>query len=275
MRALLTNDDGIHAPGIIALYSAIRDLFEDILVVAPLTVQSATSHGITYSEPLMTARVRIGDPEINPTRGFEGYSVDGRPADCTKLALTCLWPDRYGSGSRPDIVISGMNMGANVGINVIYSGTVAAAIEAGFLGVPAIAVSQHLSRGTADYTTGAAHARRAIEAILGANGGKPPAPHEVISVNIPRCETEAPEHADPVPLRVCPMNTHPMHDKYEHRVSPTGDSYYWPVGDGLDFHAADEGSDVVHLFERHTTVTPLTFDLTNHAKLKSWRDRLE
>lgn len=274
MRALLTNDDGIHAPGLRALYAATRDLFDDVMVVAPLTVQSATSHGITFHEPLMTSRIRIGDPDAGPGEGFDGISVDGRPADCTKLALTSLWPERYGQGTRPDLVISGMNMGANVGINVIYSGTVAAAIEAGFLGVPAIAVSQHLGRGTADFHMGAAHARAAIKAILDANGGSPPGAHEVLSLNIPRCEVEHPEHADPVELVACPMNTHALHDRYERRESPAGDAYYWPAGHGLDFHAADEGSDVAHLFERRTTLTPLHYDMTDRGTLSKWAERL-
>ncbi|MBZ0171614.1 MAG: 5'/3'-nucleotidase SurE, partial [Phycisphaerales bacterium] len=138
MRILLTNDDGIRAPGLIALHDALRetltDTITDLVVVAPLTVQSATSHGVTFHEPLMTRTVRA-------SATVTGTAVDGRPADCTKLALTNLWPERFGEGSRPDLVVSGMNMGSNAGINVIYSGTVAAAIEAAFMGVPSIAVS--------------------------------------------------------------------------------------------------------------------------------------
>jgi 5'-nucleotidase len=117
---LLTNDDGIRAPGL-----------GEIQVVAPETVQSATGHGITLTTPLLTQRVTVEET-------FTGTSVDGRPADCVKLAVAKLLP------RPPDLVVSGMNSGANVGINVIYSGTVAAAIEAAFLGLPAIAVSLYL-----------------------------------------------------------------------------------------------------------------------------------
>ena len=127
---LLTNDDGIRAPGLVAMYRALAGLGE-IHVVAPETVQSATGHGITLSAPLLTQRVTVED-------AFTGTSVDGRPADCVKLAVAKLLP------RPPDLVVSGMNSGANVGINVIYSGTVAAAIEAAFLGLPAIAVSLYL-----------------------------------------------------------------------------------------------------------------------------------
>ena len=111
MRILLTNDDGIHAPGIEALHRAIRDLGE-VVTVAPADVQSATSHGITFHTPLMIE-------EVAPNESMRGYAVDGRPADCVKLGLRRLWPDLFGAGTRPDVVISGMNSGANVGINVI------------------------------------------------------------------------------------------------------------------------------------------------------------
>ena len=132
MRILLTNDDGIEAPGIRALYDAIQGLGE-IMVIAPSTAQSATGHGITFDQPLMTQEVVVDDH-------MPGIAVDGRPADCVKLALRAIWQERYGPGARPDLTISGLNAGANVGINIIYSGTVAAAVESAFLGVPAIAV---------------------------------------------------------------------------------------------------------------------------------------
>lgn len=267
MRVLLTNDDGIRAPGIIALHDALKAEgalgIEEILVVAPLTVQSATSHGITFHEPLMARPVRASET-------FTGIAVDGRPADCTKVGLTELWPARFGAGSRPDLVISGMNMGANAGINVIYSGTVAAAIEAAFLGVPSFAVSMHLHRGTADYRVGATHAARTIARLI--RGGLPD-PHTCLNINIPRCEVEDPSHADPIEPVVCRMNTHGLVDRYEKRTSPSGDDYYWPNGDGMEFRSADEGTDVERLFERQITVTPLRYDLTDDAALDRWRDR--
>src|SRR5260221_7691815 len=122
MPILLTNDDGIRAPGLVAIYRELTSLGE-VHVVAPETVQSATGHGITLATPLLTNRVTVED-------AFTGTSVDGRPADCVKLAVAHILP------RKPDLVVSGINSGANVGINVIYSGTVAAAIEAAFLGLP-------------------------------------------------------------------------------------------------------------------------------------------
>ena len=263
MRILLTNDDGIAAPGIVALHDAIKDLGE-VVVVAPKTVQSATSHGITYNEPLMVSQVRV-----TPTMG--GTAVDGRPADCVKLALTNLWPERFGEDERPDLVISGMNAGANCGINVIYSGTVAAAIEAAFLGVPSIAVSLLLAGGDPDFEAGALHARRAIDAVL---AGGPLDEHECVSVNIPRTERGDPDARAQRELRVCPMNVHGLVDKYEQRQSPLGAPYYWAAGHGLDFRSTDSGTDVHELKNGRITLTPLKFDLTSQSGLARWRERL-
>jgi 5'-nucleotidase len=265
MQILLTNDDGIHAPGIRAMHTQLTgspehpDALGEVFTVAPKTVQSATSHGITFHAPLMTKSVRINSGE--------GIAVDGRPADCTKLALTNLWPQRFGDARRPDLVVSGMNAGANCGINVIYSGTIAAAIEAAFLGVPAIAVSLHFDEQEPDFNRGAAHARRTINELL--KGGLPDQ-HEVISINIPATQYLR----DNTPIEVCPMNTHALVDRYEQRQSPGGNSYYWSTAHGLDFRGTDEGTDVHELFERKITVTPLSFDLTNHQRLGFWKQRL-
>lgn len=276
MRVLLTNDDGIHAPGIEALYDALTDparvlggpLAEVVWPVAPLTVQSATSHGITFHTPLMTS-----DEQVSPA--MSGVSVDGRPADCVKLAIGSMWPERFGPGSRPDLVISGMNAGANVGINVIYSGTVAAAIEAAFLGVSSIAVSLHIGRGRTRFDLAARMARRVIETILraGAPGGLL-GPHSCVSINLPVCEDPVDPAAPDPPVAVCPMNIHGLNDAYERRVSPGGDVYYWAAGHGLDFRSADAGTDVDHLKRRHITVTPLRYDLTDHSKLEAWAKAL-
>jgi len=268
MRILLTNDDGIRAPGICRLHDALRERLgeriEEILVVAPLTVQSATSHGATFSDPLMTSTVRASET-------VTGIAVAGRPADCTKLALTKLWPERFGEGTRPDLVISGMNMGANAGINVIYSGTVAAAIEAAFLGVPSIAASMHLHRGTPDYGLGARHAAGAIGKILDAGRLRA---HECLNLNVPRCEVGEAAHAEPLELVVCPMNIHGHEDSYERRESPRGEVYYWPDGDGMVFREADPGTDVEQLFERRMTLTPLQYDLTDRTGVEAWRERI-
>jgi 5'-nucleotidase len=273
MRILLTNDDGINAPGIIALHDALIDakghfgkpLGELVFPIAPLTVQSATGHGLTVHTPLMISQERVTDT-------MTGIAVDGRPADCVKLAVANLWPDRFGEDAPPDLVISGMNAGANVGINVIYSGTVAAALEAAFLGIPSVAVSLHLGSGQPDFDLAARHGRRAIEAII-AKGL--PEEHVCLSVNIPVTEIGMPEERTrEYPIVVCPMNTHGLNDKYERRVSPGGKVYYWAAGHGLDFRETDAGSDVQEIFKRAITVTPLRYDLTKKSIVGPWRERL-
>ena len=268
MRILLTNDDGVRAPGIGAMHGALVDaqgefggpLAETVWPCAPLTVQSATSHGVTFHQPLMVTEAIMNER-------MEGVAVDGRPADCVKLAVSALWPERFGEGTKPDLVISGMNAGANVGINVIYSGTVAAALEASFLGVPSIAVSLHLGKQTPRWEVAAAHARRAIEACLatGALTGR-----TCLNINIPICAEPCPTP----PIRVCPMNTHGHADSYERRVNPQGELYYWTATGGLDFSGSEVGADVDVLFARCITVTPLWNDLTDRTGLDAWRARL-
>lgn len=278
MKILLTNDDGIRAPGIQAMYEALVNhshrfrgslagVGGTVFPIAPLTVQSATGHGITFHTPLMVEEHEV---ELTGEGRMRGLSVDGRPADCVKVAIANLWPDTFGERSRPDLVISGMNDGANVGINVIYSGTVAAAIEAAFLGVPAIAVSMQRGPGKPNYEVGAAWCRIAVERVLTA---LPIQAHDCISINVPL--TTDPglniENAmkEKMPrIVVCPMNAHGLVDKYERRVAPGGGVYYWAAGHGLDFKGTDAGSDVEWLLKGAITVTPLMFDLTRTDQLE-------
>ena len=184
----------------------------------------------------------------------------------------------------PDLVVSGMNAGANVGINVLYSGTVAAALEAAFLGVPSIAVSMHLGKDEPDFALGAARARIAIDAVL-ADGL--PERHECINVNVPRSLKRTLSRDDAIkagipsattetalPIRVCPMNTHGHVDRYEKRISPHGHSYYWASGNGFDFHETEPGSDVDEVIRGAITVTPLRYDMAREDRMTAWRERL-
>ncbi len=219
------------------------------------------SHGITFHRPLMTRELQVNSQ-------MQGLSVEGTPADCVKLGLRTIWAERFGAGSKPDLVISGMNCGANVGINVIYSGTVAAAIEAAFLGVPAIAVSLHIGDSTRIAWDRAAEiARVAIDRVI----AHPLDAHRVMSINVPRTESSD----APMPsLRVVRMNTSAGIDRHERRESPEGRAYYWPTGNGMEFFHTAEGSDVEALIERHVTITPLWYDLTDDASLAAWQKRL-
>ena len=263
MKILLTNDDGIHAPGLAAMHDALEGL-GTIFTVAPLTVQSATGHGITFTEPLMVESV-----EFRP--GVTGLAVDGRPADCVKLALQTLWPARYGAGTLPDLTISGINAGANVGINILYSGTVAAAVESAFLGVPSIATSLHMDftpGGRNDMVRAAQIARSVIDRMLAARTMDH---HEVVNVNVPR----TPDAEAPMPgIRVVEMDGTPLDEAHEHRRSPDGRDYYWIVGDGLPFKTAPSEGDIGALRDACVTVTPLTYLMTDKSRVQAWRDAL-
>lgn len=260
MKILLTNDDGIRAPGIIALHKSLESLGE-LFVIAPETVQSATSHGITYTKPLMTQRVDVTD-------SMSGIAVDGRPADCVKLAMRALWEEKFGEGTKPDLTISGMNSGSNVGINIIYSGTVAAAFESAFLGVPAIAVSLHLdNRDKICYDRAAEIARHVIDSLLKNELES----HEVININVPTCET--PDMEMPK-MKVVDMNAAGDLGHYDKRVCPYGRTYYWAAGDGMAFAHTSEGSDVEALSQGYATVTPLNYVLTNTTRMKLWEEQL-
>jgi len=252
MLILLTNDDGIHAPGIVAMYRELTRL-GDVHVIAPETVKSATGHGITIATPMLTNRVTVQDG------AFTGIAVDGRPADCVKLAVSKLMP------RPPDLVVSGLNAGANVGINVIYSGTVAAAIEAAFLGLPSVATSLLLrSDVPTDFNRGAMLAREAIETILEQGLG----PGHVASVNVPALRSDQP----PAGMKLCRQCTRPYVDAYEERVSPRGQKYFWNSS-VFTLGASDQETDVAYLRDGYVTITPLQFDLTDQPTLARWSDR--
>jgi len=251
MLILLTNDDGIRAPGLVAIYRELTH-FGEVHVVAPETVQSATGHGITLNTPLLTQQVTVEDT-------FTGTAVDGRPADCVKLAVTQILP------RKPDLVVSGINSGANVGINVLYSGTVAAAIEGAFLGLPSIALSLYLrSEIPINYARTAQYAIRVIRQILdaGLHGG------QVVTVNLP------PLRANEVPtgVRVVRQCTHAWLDTYEQRTDPRGRRYYWN-NTVFTLGNTDNDTDVAALRDGYITVTPLQFDLTHYPMMREWKDR--
>ena len=251
MLILLTNDDGIRAPGLVAMYRELTALGE-VHVVAPETAQSAAGHGITVAAPLLTNRVTVEDT-------FTGTAIDGRPADCVKLAVARILP------RRPDLVVSGINSGANVGINVIYSGTVAAAIEAAFLGLPSIAVSLYLRNEIpTDYARTAHYSMRVIRQIVdaGLKGG------QVVSINLPPLRAEE----SPAGVRVVRQCTNAWVDTYEERKDPRGRSYFWN-STIFTLGQTQEDTDVAALRDGYITVTPLQFDLTHYPMLREWKDR--
>jgi 5'-nucleotidase len=255
LRILLTNDDGVYAPGLRALRSELRKLGE-VVVVAPATEQSAAGHSVTITAPLVVQEV------LDETNRPMGWAVEGRPADCVKLAVRELLP------APPDLVVSGLNAGSNAGINVLYSGTVAAAIEGAFFRITSIACSLEVTRARpADYATASARARAVVEQIL---AHKPPA-GSLFNVNVPD-----PERGPVRGVRVVPQNLAAYEETFDRRADPRGRVYFWT---GASFHCPDPhpDSDVTALAEGYVTVTPLQFSLTQTAQLRdmaAWPWRL-
>jgi 5'-nucleotidase len=246
MRILLTNDDGIYAPGLRALHAELSKLGE-VLVVAPATEQSAAGHSVTIYSPLLVQEVR------DPAKNFQGWAVEGRPADCVKLAIRQILP------WKPDLVVSGINAGSNAGINVLYSGTVGAAIEGAFFNMPSIACSLEMpASGPPDFPGGASFATKIIKEILAKN----PGPGELFNVNIPDLS-----RGQIKGVRVVPQNTASYVEWFDKRVDPRGRVYYWI---GPDFTCPDPhpDTDVTALAEQWITVTPLQFNLTRFEALQ-------
>ena len=247
MRILLTNDDGIDAPGLAALYRAVAPLGE-VHVIAPALVQSATSHAVTFHRPIAVEK-----------RGL-GHAVSGRPADCVKLGIHALIDGPI------DLVISGMNAGANVGINVLYSGTVGAAREANFNGIPAIAVSLHIGEWNHDHWDRAAqHARRTIDQLV-----KGPLDGDtLLNVNVPVLDGGA----EPIGMKVAPASMSKMVVDYKQGTDETGKSTY-QVCNTMTFVEHEPDTDVSALYDKFITVTPLHFDTTCPTNTPAWAELL-
>ena len=242
MHILLSNDDGIVAPGLAAMYRALQTL-GTVTVAAPDSVQSASGHAITVGRPLRARWIHVHNE-------FYGWSVDGRPADCVKLAVRELVE------SKPDLVVAGINDGANVSINVLYSGTVAAAAEGALLGIPAIAVS--LARGEeTDFDRAAAVVRPVIDRLLAFGL----ALGQLINVNVP---TLSPGR--PLGVRTAVQATQTMEDRYARREDPGGGCEYYLEGDFAE-PAGEHETDLHALTAGHVVVTPLQVDLTDRTLL--------
>jgi 5'-nucleotidase len=250
MKILISNDDGYQAPGIVALYEALKTV-ADVDVVAPEHNNSAKSNALTLHSPLYVHTA---------SNGFR--YVNGTPADCVHIALTGLL------GYRPDLVVSGINNGANMGDDTIYSGTVGAAMEGYLFGIPAIAFSQ-TEKGWAHLGAAARKAREPVEQLTGPSGslGQGPLPW-LLNVNIPNLPAEQIQ-----PVRVARLGRRHAAERVITQTSPRGETMYWigsagaakDEGEGTDFHAAAQG---------HVTVTPLQVDLSDHERLPWWQQQL-
>lgn len=243
MKILLTNDDGIHAPGLWALAKELKDDFA-IHIVAPETEMSAVGHAITLNSP-----IRVQD--INKNGEFYGYAVTGTPADCVKIAVQELIEDPV------DMIISGINLGSNVGVNVLYSGTVSAATEGAFLGYRSVAVSLN-TRFSPDFRFAARFIRRIISYIEQTGLSKGTA----LNVNIPALP---PSEIKGVSITRQGLSRY--EERFERRIDPRGNVYYWLTGEILLEKGIPDADEYV-LKKDCITITPIHYDLTALEEMK-------
>lgn len=238
---LVTNDDGIHAPGILALVEAVKDLSE-VVVVAPDKPQSGMGHAITIGYPLRLGKVDIFGADI------ESYHCSGTPVDCVKLAVDKVLH------RKPDICLSGVNHGANHSINVIYSGTMSAALEASIEGIPSLGFSLLDYRVEADFDGAKKYARMLVQAILKKSFDK----HLCLNVNVPALPPELIKG-----VKICRQAYAKYEEDFEERKDPTGKKYYWLTGEFVNFDEKTD-TDVWALANNYVSVVPVQFDLTNY-----------
>lgn len=245
MRILLSNDDGIHSPGIVALHGALKGLGE-IIVAAPDSQMSAVGHAITISDPIKVSEFKGPD-------GFHGFAIGGTPADCVKLAVEALLD------APPDLVISGINLGPNAGISVIYSGTVSAATEGTILGIPSMAISINTFKDPI-WATPAKVARIMAETII-AKG----LPKDILlNVNVPNLPYESLRG-----FQITKMGRSKFNEVFHRRTDPRGNVYYWMDGE-MELAPGQTDTDVQALDADYVSVTPLCFDLTHHDTMRSF-----
>jgi 5'-nucleotidase len=250
MKILICNDDGYQAPGIVALYEALKTV-ADVEVVAPEINNSAKSNALTLHSPLYVHTA---------ANGFR--FVNGTPADCVHIALTGLL------GYRPDLVVSGINNGANMGDDTIYSGTVGAAMEGYLFGIPALAFSQ-TEKGWAHIEVAARRARELVMQLAASmdllhEGQRPAQAPWLLNVNIPNLPDDQIKG-----VKVARLGRRHAAERVITQTSPRGETMYWigsagpakDEGEGTDFHAAQQG---------YMAITPLQVDLTDHERLPFW-----
>jgi 5'-nucleotidase len=245
MNILVTNDDGITSPALYGLREALADLGR-VFIVAPDRDQSATSHSLTLHRPM---RIENPEPDV--------YAIDGTPTDCVLVSTHGLLP------VKPDLVVSGVNRGPNMGDDVFYSGTVAAAIEGAMQGLPALAFSL-VASGLCDFTYACAFARRLVEVVQ--KEGLPA--KSVLNVNVPNRRA-----ADITGVEITRLGKRTYQDTLVERIDPRGRKYYWIGGDAPVWEPEPE-SDFVAVDQGRVSVTPLHLLLTDEplrARLEGWR----
>lgn len=245
-RILVSNDDGINATGIGVLERIARTLSEDVWVVAPEVEQSAASHSLTIHRPLRIKQL-----------GDKRYTVDGTPTDCVLLAINHIMGDR-----RPDIVLSGVNHGNNIGEDVTYSGTIAAAMEATLLGIRAIAMSQRIVGMDRVYWETAEHfGPEVVRKAVAVDWPR----HVLVNVNFPDCPPD-----QVTGIQVVPHGNRKVGDELIQRLDPRGKPYFW-IGPVRGEQEVPVESDIHVVTHGGISVTPIYLDLTHYAALESLR----
>ncbi len=251
---LVVNDDGITAPGIRELIDVMKE-FGEIYVVAPDSPQSGMGHAITLNNTLRAEKVSPGN------NGIEEYSCSGTPVDCVKLAVNNLMP------RKPDLIVSGINHGSNSSINVIYSGTMSAAMEGALEGIPSIGFSLLDHRREADFSVSKEVVRVIIRNVL-ENG----MPADIcLNVNIPVVTTKELKG-----IKVCRQAKGNWEEEFEERMDPNKRSYYWLTGSFVNYDNGED-TDIWALENGYVSVVPVQFDLTAHhsmQKLNNWNYEL-
>lgn len=251
---LITNDDGVTAPGIRALVEAVKGLGK-VIVVAPDKPQSGMGHAITIGNPLRLQKVNVFENE-----NVEAWACSGTPVDCVKLAVDKV------IHSKPDICLSGINHGANHSINVIYSGTMSAALEAAIESIPSIGFSLLDLSIEADFTAAKKYARILVEHVL---NSEPNDKHLCLNVNIPKGEEKMIKG-----IKIARQAYAKYEEEFDERKDPHGKRYYWLTGEFVNFDKGKD-TDVWALENNFVSVVPVQFDLTNNElkkKLeKSWK----
>lgn len=245
---LLSNDDGFHAPGLRALREELRHI-APVVVVAPDSEQSAVGHAITLSVPL---KVR----EVVENGEFIGYAVNGTPADCVKIAVSVLLDE------APEMVVSGINFGGNLGTCAIYSGTVSAATEAATMGIPSVALSLNTFE-KPDFGPAAAFARTLVPLVL--EKGLPEGVS--LNVNIPAVPRDRIEG-----VAITRQGKSRVIETFDRRVDPRNNIYYWMAGE-MRFDEVDPETDCEMVNNRYISITPIHYDLTRYEAiplLKEW-----
>ncbi|MGA1847184.1 5'/3'-nucleotidase SurE [Deferribacter abyssi] len=254
MKILLTNDDGIYSKGIYALYEKLSEI-ATVVVVAPITEQSAVGHAITISDPL-----RIY--EVTRKNKFFGYGVKGTPADCVKLAFDDILT------TKPDLVVSGINHGANLSSNVIYSGTISAATEGAMMGVKSFAISL-ASVEYGDFSVAAQFGKFFAKYLYELDVGE----NLLFNINVPPLKRDEIKG-----WKFTVQGKTKYLDTFEKRVDPRGNTYYWLTGEKIEVESVDESDDKA-INSGYISVTPLKYDMTNYnffhkmkMEVKEWEE---